>query len=93
MVLLSDPKNPDHALYEQALTQVKHIDAQMGRPCDEHTQRLTAATVTAAKAQGLTLLNAITLSEDGSRTFVAQNDLPMKRIAELSTAQAVITPI
>jgi sugar lactone lactonase YvrE len=37
--------------------------------------------------------NAIALSEDGSRTFVAQNDSPMRRIAELSTAQAVATPI
>lgn len=92
-LLLSDPKNPDHALYEQALTQVKHIDEQMGRPSDEHTQRLAAAAVPAAKAHGLTRIDAIALSEDGSRTFVAQNDSPMKRIAELSTAQAVATPI
>jgi peptidoglycan hydrolase-like protein with peptidoglycan-binding domain len=93
VVLLSDPKNPDHALYEQALAQVKHIDEQMGRPSDEHTQHLAAAAVPVAKAHGLTRIDAIALSDDGSRTFVAQNDSPMKRIAELSTAQAVATPI
>lgn len=92
-VLLSDPKNPDHALYEQALAQVKHIDQQMGRPSDEHTERLAAAAVPVAKAHGLTRIDAIALSEDRSRTFVAQNNSPMKRIAELATAQAVATPI
>jgi peptidoglycan hydrolase-like protein with peptidoglycan-binding domain len=93
LVLLSDPKNPDHALYEQALAQVKHIDEEMGRPSDEHSQRLAAAAVSAAKAHGLTRIDAIALSDDGSRTFVAQNGSPMKRIAELSTTQAVATPI
>ncbi len=91
--LLSDPHNPDHALYEQALAQVKHIDEAMGRPSDENTQRLAAAAVPVAKAHGLTRIDGIALSGDGSRTFVTQNDSPMKRIAELSTAQAVATPI
>ncbi|MGN6383976.1 MAG: peptidoglycan-binding protein [Dyella sp.] len=91
--VLSDPHNPDHALYEQALAQVKRIDEAMGRPSDEHTQRLAAAAVSVAKAHGLTRIDGIALSDDGSRTFVTQNDSPMKRIAELSTAQAVATPI
>ncbi|MGN6738804.1 peptidoglycan-binding protein [Dyella sp.] len=91
--LLSDPNNPDHALYEQALAQVKRIDEAMGRPSNEHTQRLAAAAVPVAKAHGLTRIDGIALSGDGSRTFVTQNDSPMKRIAELSTAQAVATPI
>jgi putative chitinase len=92
-MLLSDPRNPDHALYEQALAQVKRIDEAMGRPSDEHTQRLAAAAVLVAKAHGLTRIDGIALSDDGSRTFVTQDDSPMKRIAELSTAQAVATPI
>lgn len=90
---LSDPNNPDHALYEQALAQVKHIDEAMGRPSDEHTRRLAAAAVPVAKAHGLTRIDAIALSDDGSRTFVAQDVSPMKRIAELSTAQAMATPV
>jgi len=93
VTLLSDPTHPDHALYEQALAQVKHIDELMGRPSDEHTQRLAASAVPVAKAHGLTRIDAIALSDDGSRTFVAQNDSPMKRIVELSTSQAVATPI
>lgn len=91
--LLSDPRNPDHALYEQALAQVKRIDEAMGRPSDEHTRRLAAAAVPRAKVHGLTRIDGIALSDDGSRMFVTQNDSPMKRIAELSTAQAVATPI
>ncbi|WP_198506910.1 XVIPCD domain-containing protein [Dyella ginsengisoli] len=91
--LLSDPANPDNPLYRQALEQVHKIDADMGRPSDEHSERLAAALVAAAKAHGLTRIDAVALSEDGSRTFVAQDTTPIRRMVEVSTAEAVRTPI
>ncbi|HET6431805.1 peptidoglycan-binding protein [Dyella sp.] len=92
-VRLDNPAHPDNALYRQAYGLAQRIDAEMGRPSDEHTRRLAAAAVPAAKAQGLTRIDALTLSADGSRTFVTQHDAPMKRMAELSTSQAVATPV
>jgi hypothetical protein len=90
---LADPKNPDHKLYEQALAGVHKIDAEMGRTPDQHSTNLAAALTVAAKAQGLTRIDTVVLSEDGSRTFAAQNTSPLKTIAQVSTAQAVNTPM
>lgn len=90
---LADPRNPNHKLYEQALTGVHKIDTEMGRMPDQRSANLAAALTVAAKAQGLTRIDTVALSEDGSRTFAAQNTSPLKTIAEVSTAQAVSTPL
>ncbi|WP_256488949.1 peptidoglycan-binding domain-containing protein [Dyella lutea] len=89
---LSDPRNPDNPLYRQALAQVQKIDADMGRRSDEHGERLAAALVSVAKAHGLTRIDAVALSDDGSRTFVAQETTPVRRMADVSTAEAVRPP-
>jgi ribosomal protein L12E/L44/L45/RPP1/RPP2 len=90
---LAHPKNPDHKLYEQALAGVMKIDAEMGRTPDQYSANLAASLVVAAKANGLTHIDTVKLSEDGSHTFAAQNTSPLKMIAEVSTAQAVSTSI
>jgi hypothetical protein len=92
-LMLDDPRNPDHPLYQQALAGVQKIDAHMGRPSDDHSIRLAASLVAVAKANGLTRIDAVALSEDGSRTFVVQNTAPAKTLAQLDTATAVATPI
>ncbi len=91
--LLSDPHHPDHALYEQALAGVKTIDREMGRASDQHSINLAAALATAAKANGLTRIDAVAIGQDGSRTFAAQNGAGLKIYADVATAQAVNTPI
>lgn len=90
---LDDKRNPDHTLYEQALAGVKKIDADMGRTSDQHTTSLAAALAVAAKAQGLTRIDTVAISEDGSRTFAAQNTSPLRTFADVPTAQAVHTSI
>lgn len=90
---LDDKRNPDHALYEQALAGVKKVDADMGRTSDQHSIQLAAALAVAAKAQGLTRIDTVAISEDGSRTFAAQNTLPLRTFADVPTAQAVHTSI
>jgi hypothetical protein len=72
---------------------VHKIDAEMGRMPDQRSANLAAALTVAAKAQELTRIDTVALSEDGSRTFAAQNTSPLKTIAEVSTAQAVGTPL
>lgn len=90
---LDDNRNTDHPLYEQALVGVKKIDADMGRPSDQHSANLAAALAVAAKAQGLTRIDNVAISEDGSRTFAMQETSPIRAMASVSTAQAVNTSI
>ncbi len=90
---LTDPRNPDHALYEQALASVQKIDADMGRASDQHSANLAAALTVAAKTHGLTRIDAVAISADGSRTFAAQNGVGFKTYADVTTAQAVNTPV
>jgi len=88
---LADPKNADHALYEQALAGVHRLDANLGRKPDQQSAQLAASLTVAAKAQGLTRIDTVALSEDGSRTFAAQNTSPLRKLADVATVQAVNT--
>lgn len=92
---LADPKNPDHTLYEQALTGVRMLDANLGRTSDRHSEQLAAGLVVVAKREGLTKIDNVVLSEDGSRAFAVQGklDSPLRQIAHVQTAEAVNTPI
>jgi len=87
--------HPDHALYEQARTAVHALDAQVGRTPDKQSDQLAGAVTTEAKRQGLTKIDHVLLSDDGSRAYAVQGDLasPLKRTAEVDTAKAVNTPI
>lgn len=91
---LDDPKNPDHALYEQALAGVRKLDAQAGRTPDQHSANLAAALVVAAKKEGLTRIDDVVLSTDeGSRVFAVQNGLPLQKFAQVPTLPSLNTPI
>lgn len=85
----SDPRSPDHALYEQALAGVQKIDADMGRSSDQLSRNLASCLAADAKAQGLTRIDSVAISEDGARTFAVQNDSGVRRYATVTTAEAV----
>ncbi|WP_158879992.1 peptidoglycan-binding domain-containing protein [Rhodanobacter sp. L36] len=92
---LADPKNPDHALYEQALAGVHKLDANLGRKPDQQSDQLAAGLVVAAKREGMTKIDSVVLSEDGSRAFAVEGkaDSSSRQIAHVQTAEAVNTPI
>ncbi len=90
---LNDPKNPDHAMYQQALDGVHKLDAAIGRTPDQHSVNLAAALVVQAKAEGLTRIDKVEMSPDGSKTFAAQNTSPLKAVADVPTLQAMNTPL
>lgn len=92
---LDEPGHPDHPMYLQGWSKVQRLDAQRGRPSDECSANLTGALVTACKAQGMTRIDAVTLSEDGSRAIVTEQVLgrTFQRHAVVDTAQAVRTPL
>lgn len=92
---LADPKNPDHALYEQALSGVHKLDANLGRKPDQQSDQLAASLVVAAKREGMTKIDKVAISEDGSRAFAVQGwpDSPSRQIAHVQTAEAVNMPL
>jgi peptidoglycan hydrolase-like protein with peptidoglycan-binding domain len=91
---LDDPKNPDHALYEQALAGVRKLDAQAGRATDRHSANLAAALVVAAKKEGMTRIDDVALSTDGgTRVFAVQSDASVHKYADVPTLPSLNTPI
>ncbi|MBU6248768.1 MAG: hypothetical protein KGN77_13515 [Xanthomonadaceae bacterium] len=83
----------DDPLFRQALAGVQKIDADMGRPSDAPSRRLAMALAAASRMQGLARIDAVAISEDGSRTFAMQDDAGVRRYADVATAQAVHTPL
>lgn len=92
---LDSPMHPDHAMFEQARAAVHAIDAQYGRTPDKQSDQLAGAVTAEAKIQGLTKIDHVLLSDDGTRAYAVQGDLnsPLKRTVEVDTAKAVNTPI
>jgi flagellum-specific peptidoglycan hydrolase FlgJ len=91
---LDNPKNPDHALYQQALAGVRQLDAQAGRAPDQHSANLAAALVVEAKKEGMTRIDHVALSTDGgSRVFAVQTDASVHMYADVPTLPSLNTPI
>ncbi|MCP1372985.1 XVIPCD domain-containing protein [Dyella lutea] len=92
---LDDPRHPDHPMFLRGWTNVQRIDAGLGRPSDQCSANLTGMLVVACKAQGMTRIDAVTLSEDGSRAVATEQVLgrTFQRHAVVDTAQAVRTPL
>jgi len=67
----------------------------MGRISDRQSDQLAASLVVAAKHKGMTSIDAVVISEDGSHAFAVQGrpDSPLRQIAIVPTAEAVNTPI
>ncbi|MDR6843254.1 peptidoglycan-binding domain-containing protein [Pseudoxanthomonas sacheonensis] len=92
--LLSDPKHPDNALYQQA---VKGLE-QLGPNTFKNRQELenaAGATVFDAKASGLTRIDHVLQSTNGTGLFAVQgapNDPAHNRV-HLDKAQAAAEPI
>ncbi|MBB3227113.1 putative chitinase [Luteibacter sp. Sphag1AF] len=92
---LDQPNHPDHALYEQARKAVHQLDAQHHRTPDQRSDNLAAALTVAAKRDGLSRIDHVSLSNDASRAYAVQGDMnsPLKRVADVPTQQAVNTPV
>ena len=88
--------HPAHPLYKQSLDAVHRLDAKNGRTPDQHSANLAGGVTVGAIGYGLTHVNHVVLSDDGSKAFPVQGDLrsPLKQVANgVDTAQAVNTPV
>jgi peptidoglycan hydrolase-like protein with peptidoglycan-binding domain len=91
---LDNPRNTDHALYQQALAGVRQLDAQAGRASDQHSANLAAALVVAAKKEGMTRIDHVALSTDGgTRVFAVQSDESVHKYANVPTLPSLNMPI
>lgn len=92
---LDDANHPDHPLFRQTQDAVRRLDAQHGRVPDGQSDRVAGALVVVAKEQGLSQVDHVVMNDDASRVYAVQGDLnsPLKRIAQMSTAEALATPM
>ena len=95
------PRAVDDPLMRQAEAAVRRLDAGLGRDYDQHSARLTASAACLAKANGLSAIDHIVLSEangavrKGENLFVVQGAPgdPAGRWACMKTQEAVTTPV
>jgi peptidoglycan hydrolase-like protein with peptidoglycan-binding domain len=92
---IDEAGHPGNPLYKQAQAAVHAVDAKQGRTPDAASDRLAAATAVSAHANGLSRVDHVVLSGDGSKAFAVQGDLnsPFKQLAEVNTQHAVSTSI
>lgn len=93
---LTNPRHPDHALYEQALAGVRALDAQHGHPTNQQSLNLAAALAVEAKHQGMTRIDQVALGDNGSRAYIAQHPTsPMEtaKFGSVDTVTALQTPM
>ncbi|SFR90215.1 Lipase (class 3) [Dyella sp. OK004] len=92
---LDSTTHPDHSMYRQVLGAVHHLDAQHRRAPDQLSDNLAATLVVAARRHGMEQIDLISLSDDRSSAYAIQGDpqSPFRRIAEVSTQQAVNTSV
>ena len=94
-VTLDDPAHAGHAMYGQALGVVQNLDTQQGRASDQMSVNLAGSLSAQARAEGMTRIDHLALSDDASRAYVIQGDLssPFKQYASVDLAQAVVQPL
>lgn len=71
------------------------LDAEQGRVPDRLSENIAGALTASAKYQGLNRIDAVALSDDGTRVWATQNIIPggLNATASVAAAQAVNTPL
>lgn len=94
-VRLDDARHAGNGMYMQALQNVHALDAQFGRTPDQLSVQFAGALGTTAHQRGLTRIDQVALSEDGSRAFAVQNEInsPARQIADVNVNQSVAKPL
>ena len=92
---LDHPDHPGYAMFQQTRAHVYRIDTELGRTPDQYSDNLSGSLAASAKAAGLHRVDAVALSDDGSRAFAAQHAVPksLSLTAQVQTAQAIHTPL
>ena len=92
---LNDPVHADHALFKQAQSGVHQMDTKAGRTPDQRSDNLAAALVVAARRDGMSRIDHVSLGTDASKVFAVQGALnsPFKQITSVPTVDSLNTAI
>ena len=92
--LLSDPRNPDHGLYKQAMDGLDKLGSRSGLNA-EQKQNAAAMLAYEAKVSGLDRIDHVALSQDGKKMFAVEGGLqdPSHKRIVADTAQAAAQPV
>ena len=92
--LLSDARHPDHGMFQQAVRGLEQLDNSAFRSRQE-LENAAAATVFEAKASGLTRIDSVVASTNGTGLFAVQGRMedPSHSRVHLDKAQAAHQPI
>ncbi len=91
----ADRDHPDHAMLEQIREGVRKIDAGIGKPYDDVSERLSRCLLPACKEAGLCRVDHVVVGKDGVNLFAVEGQLTdaAHLRAHVSTAQAIRTPV
>lgn len=91
---LDDPAHPDNALFQQVRDGVHKVDAQRGRTPGPTSDNLAGALTVELKTKGMTKIDTVAISPDGTRASAIDGlSSPIRKIAEIPTAQGINTPL
>lgn len=85
---LTNPRNPDHVLFEQALAGVRTLNTH-GHPTEQQQRNLAAALIVEAKREGFTRIDQVALSDDGGRVYMTQHPASLLEAVKLSSVETV----
>lgn len=91
----ADRNHPDHAMLEQIREGVRQIDAGIGKPYDDTSERLGRSLLAQCKENGLRRVDHVVMGRDGANIFAVQGGVtdPLHLRAHVSTEQAIRTPV
>ncbi|UPG86390.1 DUF2235 domain-containing protein [Luteibacter aegosomatis] len=71
-IRLDNVGHPDHSLYSQTRRHVAKLDASLGRQPDQHTDNIASALVVQARTEGLSRIDKVWLTPDGTKMWGEQ---------------------
>jgi hypothetical protein len=93
VTLISNQAHPDHRMFQQAMTALQAADPQkLGSISSEQRENLAASLTAEARQAGLSRIDSVALSNDGSRVFAVQgrpDDPAAQRTGPVDKAQAM----
>lgn len=93
--LLDEPAHPDHGIYQQSHQAIRQWEQQHGIEPGEHTRNLAGALTVEVRRAGIEQVDAVAMSEDGSRAFALtrSDSAAAQQLAHVETESAVQTSL
>lgn len=91
----ADASHPDYTMLAQIREGMRKIDAGLGKPFDESSERLSHCLLPECKDAGLRRVDHVVMGKDGTHLFAVQGQLedPAHLRAHVATEQGIRTPV